>query len=104
MGHPPPELERLRGRIAALKVDRRAQRRLSSACFFVAGIGFGTALYLLRARFATLGPPSQRLAFVGLLAVLIGAFWLGARAEAEVGRLEEELREVEATAASLVRR
>ena len=78
-----------------LEFLRRRRRRLSSACFFVAGIGFGTAIYLRRARFATLGQPPQLAAFLALVGLMIAAFWLGARAEAEVGDLEEQIRDLD---------
>lgn len=85
--------------------QRRSRRRRSSLCFFVAGIGFGTAIYLLRARFETLGPPTQRVLFIGLVALMVAIFWLGARAEAEVGQLDEQLRDLdERTAADRRRR
>jgi hypothetical protein len=68
---------------------------VSSGCFFAAGVAFGTTLYLLRARFATLSAPSQRAALAGLVAVMVAIFWIGARAESEVGRIDEELRALE---------
>jgi hypothetical protein len=79
---------------------RRRRRRLANACFFVAGTGFGTALYLLRARFATLRAPGKGAAFLALVALMALAIWLGARAETEVGQLDERLRELEERAAS----
>jgi hypothetical protein len=82
----------MRARRAELMRLRRSRRRVSSGCFFVAGVAFGTTLYLLRARFATLGAPSQRAALVGLIGVMVAIFWIGARAESEVGRIDEELR------------
>lgn len=71
---------------------RRARRRTSSFFFFAAGIAFGTAIYLLRARFATLGEPAHRVAFCGLVLFMVLLFWLGARAEADVSTLDEQLR------------
>jgi hypothetical protein len=88
-------IDRVRARRAELERLRRSRRRFSSGCFFIAGIAFGTALYLLRARFATLSAPSQRAALAGLVAVMAGIFWIGARAESEVGRIDEELRALE---------
>jgi hypothetical protein len=84
---------------APLKRQRRARRRSSSVFFFGAGILFGTALYLLRARFATLAEPRHRVAFCALVLVMVLLFWLGARAEAEVSTLDEKLRELRETAA-----
>jgi hypothetical protein len=68
---------------------------LSSTYFFVAGIGFGTAIYLLRARFATLGQPPRLAAFLGLVGLMVASFYLGARAEAEVGDLENQIRDLD---------
>ena len=99
-----PELERLREKMTVLKRVRQRQRRLASGSFFVAGVGFGTALYLLRARFATLDAPSQRVAFVSLVALMVAVFWLGARAELEVGRSDEQLRDLEEAVQALLRR
>jgi hypothetical protein len=79
---------------------RRARRRLSSACFFVAGVGFGSAVYLLRARFATLSQPGRFASFLLLVALMIALFWLGARADAEVDDLDEQLRELDRNEAS----
>jgi hypothetical protein len=79
----------------ALLALRRRQRRLSSASFFVAGVGFGTILYLLRARFHLLREEGRYAAAGGLLLVTLAAFWLGARADAEVQRLDEQLRELD---------
>jgi hypothetical protein len=89
------EIERRRGEAVSLRAERRRQRRLASASFFVAGVGFGTALYLLRARFATLGAPGKPAALLALVGVMALAFWLGARAEAEVTRLDERLRDLD---------
>jgi hypothetical protein len=69
----------------------RRRRRLSSASFFVAGIGFGTLLYLLRAHFTLLSQEGRWTAAAALLGVTLGAFYLGARADAEVRRIEAEL-------------
>jgi hypothetical protein len=79
---------------AELTRRRRARRRLSSICFLVAGVGFGTALYLLRARFYTLASPGKRAAFFALVAFMAIFFWLGSRAESEVTRLDDELRDL----------
>jgi hypothetical protein len=89
-----------RAEIASLRAQRRRRRRAASACFFAAGVGFGTAIYLLRARFATLGLPSKQLAFFALVALMAALFWAGARAEAEVGQLDERLRDLETQARS----
>jgi hypothetical protein len=78
---------------AALTALRRRRRRLSNASFFVAGIGFGTLLYLLRAHFQLLSEEGRWAGAAALLAVTIGAFYLGARADAEVRRLDQELME-----------
>jgi len=77
-----------------LVAERRARRRRANLCFFAAGIGFGTALYLLRTRFHTLAPPEKGLAFLTLVAIMVGLFWLGARAESDVTRIEARLREL----------
>jgi hypothetical protein len=90
----PPD-ERLRVEAAALTQLRRRRRRLASACFFVAGIGFGTAIYLLRARAALLREPGRLSPFIALIALTASAFWLGARTEVEIGQLEERLRTIE---------
>jgi hypothetical protein len=78
---------------AALTALKRRRRRLSSASFFVAGIGFGTLLYLLRAHFRLLSEEGRWAGAAALLAVTVGAFWLGARADAEVRRIDEQLAE-----------
>ena len=70
---------------------QRRRRRLSSASFFVAGIGFGTLLYLLRAHFTLLSDEGRWAGAAALLGVTVGAFYLGARADAEVRRIEEDL-------------
>jgi hypothetical protein len=80
--------------VAALRALRRRKRRLASASFFVAGVGFGTLIYLLRAR-AVLRAPEKRAAFFALVALTVLAFWLGARAEAEIGPLDERIRALE---------
>jgi hypothetical protein len=74
---------------------RRKRRRLSSASFFVAGIGFGTLVYLMRVRFHLVRDDGRYLAAGALLAVTIAAFYLGARADAEVSKLDEQIRELE---------
>jgi uncharacterized membrane protein YhhN len=79
---------------AALAGLRRRRRRQASLCFFVAGIGFGTAIYLLRARFHSLKSPDKTLAFLFLVAVMVALFWLGTRAESDVTQLDERLREL----------
>jgi hypothetical protein len=80
---------------AALIALRRKRRRLSSASFFVAGIGFGTLIYLVRARFRLLRDEGRWAAAAAIVAVTVAAFWLGARADAEVRRLDEQIRELE---------
>lgn len=80
---------------AELIALRGRQRRLSSASFFVAGIGFGTLLYLLRARFRLVREEGRWLAAGAIVVVTVAAFYLGARADAEVGRLDEQIRALE---------
>jgi hypothetical protein len=74
---------------------RRKRRRLSSASFFVAGVGFGTIVYLMRARFHLLRDEGRYLTAAALLAVTVAAFFLGARADAEVSKLDDQIRELE---------
>ena len=69
------------------------RKKSHCASFFVAGIGFGTLLYLLRAHFRLLSEEGRWAGAAALLAVTIGAFYLGARADAEVRRLDEQLAE-----------
>jgi hypothetical protein len=69
--------------------NRRVRRRQASLCFLFAGIGFGTAIYFLRARFATLGPE-----FLLLVGIMVALFWLGARAESDVTQIDDRLREI----------
>jgi hypothetical protein len=76
---------------AALTALKRRRRRLSSASFFVAGIGFGTLLYLVRAHFRLLSEEGRWAGAAALLAVTVGAFYLGARADADVRRIDAEL-------------
>jgi hypothetical protein len=83
-----------------LQFLRRRRRRLSSGCFFIAGIGFGTAIYLLRARFSSLAAPPRLAAFLALVGLMAATFWLGSRAEAEVGDLDEQIRELDEQAAA----
>jgi hypothetical protein len=78
--------------LGPLRALRRRRRRLSSACFLVAGVGFGTVFYFLRARFQLV--LDRSLAAAALLALTVGAFWLGARAEAEVADIDEKIREL----------
>jgi hypothetical protein len=78
---------------------RKRRRRLSSTCFFTAGIGFGTAIYLLRARFPSLAQPTHGGLFLVLVALMVALFYMGARAEAEVGELDEQLRDLDEQAA-----
>ena len=68
---------------------KKRRRRLSNASFFVAGIGFGTMIYLLRARFELIR--AARAGALALLAVTVAAFYLGARADAEARKLDEEI-------------
>jgi hypothetical protein len=81
-------------RAAPLQALRRRRRRLASACFLVAGFGFGTLAYLLRARSHELRDAGKQVTFFALVVVTVAAFWLGARAEAEVGQLDEQLRDL----------
>jgi hypothetical protein len=101
---PAPPPDDLDAQAAAVAQRRRAQRRMASICFFAAGVGFGTAIYLLRARFTLLLLPAKRAGFVALVALMVLLFWLGARAEAEIGRLDERLRELRDAAAARRRR
>jgi hypothetical protein len=80
---------------AALMALRRKRRRLSSASFFVAGIGFGTLIYLVRARMHLVRDDGRWLGAAAIVAVTVAAFWLGARADAEVRRLDEQLRDLD---------
>ena len=80
------------GRLRALRLRRR---RLAAACFFVAGVGFGTMLYLLRAHAQMLRAAGKQALALGILALTVLAFWLGARAESEVGQIDEQIRERE---------
>jgi hypothetical protein len=75
--------------VSTLIRNRRARRRQASLCFLFAGIGFGTAIYLLRARFSTLGPE-----FLVLVGIMVALFWLGTRAESEVSQIDDRLREI----------
>src|SRR5690349_6688651 len=90
----PRDGEPARDEKAPLERERRARRRTSSFFFFAAGLAFGTAIYLLRARFATLSEPAHRVAFFGLVLFMVLLFWLGARAEADVSSLDEKLRDL----------
>ena len=78
-------LRRLRGR----------RRRFASACFLFAGLAFGTSLYLLRTRFLKVSGPTELPIFVGLVALMVALFVLGASAEGEVSRIDEQLQELE---------
>jgi hypothetical protein len=75
----------------ALMALKRRRRRLANASFFVAGIGFGTLLYFLRARFTLLGEEGRWAGLAELLVGTLGAFYLGARADAEAHRIDDEL-------------
>ena len=74
---------------------RKRRRRASSLSFFAAGVGFGTCVYLLRAHFQRLAEPGRLAPFLGLVAIVAALFWLGARADAEVDQLDEELRKLD---------
>jgi hypothetical protein len=75
-----------------LRRKRRRRRRAASLSFFAAGVGFGTCLYLLRAHFQRLAEPPRLAAFLALVVIVAALFWVGARADAEVDALDEELR------------
>jgi len=94
----------MRADLAALVSQRRKRRRLSSASFFVAGVGFGTLIYLLRSRFRLLREEGRWAAAAALVAITVAAFWLGARADADVRRLEDEIRQLESQIKDLPRR
>ena len=79
--------------IPELHALRKRRRRLSNASFFVAGIGFGTIIYLLRARFELVR--AARAGALLLLGITVAAFYLGARADAEARKLDEEIEEKE---------
>lgn len=87
--------ERQVAEAAPLRRARRRRRRLSNCCFLLAGIGFGTAFYLVRARFPLLRAPEKGLPLLALVLLSVITFWLGARAEAEISILDEQLRRLE---------
>ena len=74
---------------------RSRRRRFASACFLLAGIAFGTSLYLLRTRFLKVVGPAHLPALIGLIALMTALFVLGASAEGEVTRIDEQLLELE---------
>ena len=74
---------------------RSRRRRFASACFLFAGLAFGTSLYLLRTRFLKVSGPTELPIFVGLVALMVALFVLGASAEGEVSRIDEQLQELE---------
>jgi hypothetical protein len=86
--------EQYQARALELGRKRRARRRAASLCFLAAGVGFGTALYVLRARFHQIGGGKRPLAFAALIALMAALFWFGSRLESEVGEIDEELRQL----------
>ena len=96
-----PTEKSAQGRLA-LRGERRRRRRFSSLCFFVAGLAFGSAFYLLRAHIALIG--ARPAPFLALVALMVVVFWMGARAETEIVALDEQLRALDAAALAARRR
>ena len=77
--------------IAALRRERRRRHRWANVVFLLAGIGFGSAAYLARAR-----PLSGRLGpWLGVVGVGVALFGLGAWLHGRAQRTEEEIRRLE---------
>jgi hypothetical protein len=83
-------------RIRDLAALARRRHRLANLIFLLAGLGFGTALYLARTRFAQYwrGSGLGRWALVVGVAGLI--FAVAARIHSRATHLDEERRELEA--------
>ncbi len=90
-----PDSIQLRARTAELTRQKRRRRRQGNLCFFAAGIGFGTTIYLLRAHFTQVMMSDKRILLGGLVAFVCSLVWLGASGESDIRRMEEELREIE---------
>ena len=85
-----------------LRKLKRRRRRFASFCFLGAGIALGSAVYLLLTRADRTFDPLHLPLFLGLVALMIALYWLGANAEAEVTKIDEEIAELEAEAIRLL--
>ena len=83
---------------------RARRRRFASLCFLFAGIAFGTSLYVLRTRFVKVVGPAYWPTFIGLVALMVALFVLGASAEGEVSRIDEQLEALETQMGIALRR
>jgi hypothetical protein len=85
-----------------LRALRKRRRRFASASFLAAGVAFGTAVYLVVAHAERTFQPARFPFFAGLVALMVALVWLGASAENEVQRIDEEIAEIEAEAVRLL--
>ena len=85
-----------------MRALRKRRRRFASACFLAAGVAFGTCVYLVVAHVERTFSPSRFPFFAGLVALMVSLVWLGASAETEVQRIDEEIAEIEAEAVRLL--
>jgi len=90
------------GWIAPLRQRKRKRRRFASACFLAAGIAFGTSIYLVITRAERAFDAAHFPIFAALIVLMVALFSLGAGAEAEVARIEQEIAELEAEAVRLL--
>ncbi len=90
------------GWIAPLRRLRRRRRRFASACFLAAGIAFGSLVYLVLTRVDRVFDATHFPIFAGLVILMVGLFYLGASAESEIARIEQEIADLEAEATRLL--
>jgi hypothetical protein len=90
------------GWIAPLRALRRRRRRFASLCFLGAGVAFGTSVYLVLTRVERAFDAAHFPILAGLVVLMVMLFHLGASAEAEVAKLEQEIAELEAEAVRLL--
>jgi hypothetical protein len=98
------EIEALRRRGVPIRRLRARRQRFSRICFTLAGGAFGTAIYLVRTRLPLLLEPAHLPLALGLVAVMAALFVLGSSAESEIGRLDEDLADLDAEIVRLLKR
>ncbi len=82
-------------RIKELVALARRRHRAANLIFLCAGLGFGTALYLARTRFAHYWRESGFGTWALLVGVAGAVFFLAARIHSQAIRFDEERRELE---------
>lgn len=85
----------LRVRIAELRVRARRHHRRANLIFLVAGVGFGSAVYLARTRFAAMMAGGRAVRWFVLVALGVGVFALGSWQHGAALRIDEEREDAE---------